>query len=218
MAESEEWASSFVMGAIAFLSEYFDVRAPKIVMNCEETCPAGRTCTYLACYMPWTNTANFKSGSEKGIIVAHEFGHRLVRAGVIENGEAAAIEMEEWWAETVNELVCSICGAPMFVSDDVTIGSEVECSDCGSIYETVPIHGKKQSAQGMPEDIIISKGAFLATAVGVPIAATFIGSITMDRFPKPGIAREENAERAREFLGFMMADMALAGLAYVLVT
>ena len=87
--------------------------------------------------MSWLNQVNFKSGSEQGIIVSHEFGHRLQEAGLLEEGEGPAREMEDWWAANMNELSCEICGAPLFISEQSEQGTEVTCGDCGTVYEAI---------------------------------------------------------------------------------
>lgn len=131
---------SFVENATAFLSQHFDVSPPNVVVNCADTCHWADKCHYAACYMPWLNQVNFKTGWEQGIIVSHEFGHRLQKAGLLEEGEGPAIEMEKWWSENVNELSCEICGAPLFISEDSEQGTEIICTGCGSVYEAVQIH------------------------------------------------------------------------------
>ena len=131
---------AFVENAVSFLSQHFGVSSPRVVLNCEESCPWAYKCHYMACYFPWLNQVNFRSGSEKGIIVSHEFGHRLQKAGLLEEGEVPAIDMERWWAENVNELSCEVCGAPLFISEQSEQGTEVTCGKCGSVYEAVQIH------------------------------------------------------------------------------
>lgn len=132
---------SFVENATIFLAQHFGVSAPTVLVNCAEQCPWADRCSYLACYMPWKTQVNFKSGSEQGIIVAHEFGHHLQKMGLIdESGEAPAIEMERWWTENMNELSCEVCGAPLFISEQSEQGTEVTCRKCGSVYEALQIH------------------------------------------------------------------------------
>ena len=131
---------SFVENATDFLAQHFGVSTPTVVLNCEETCPWADECHYAACYMPWKNQSNFKTGSEQGIIVSHEFGHALQKAGLLEEGEGPAIEMERWWSENMNELGCEVCGAPLFISEDSEQGTEITCEQCGSVYEAVQIH------------------------------------------------------------------------------
>jgi len=140
MSANEEWTKSFVEVATSFLAEHYGIPRPHVVIHCEETCEWADRCNYMACFRPWTNTVSFKSGSEYGFIVAHEFGHALQRAGLLEEGEPAAIEMEEWWSENMAELSCEICGAPLFISEQSVQGTEVTCGTCGSVYEALQIH------------------------------------------------------------------------------
>lgn len=134
------WMDSFVGNAIDFLSQHFGVSTPTVVLNCEATCQWVDECHYAACYMPWLNQVNFRSGSEQGIIVSHEFGHHLQKTGLLEEGELPAIEMEKWWAENMNELSCEVCGEPIFVSEDTVQGTEITCMECGAVYEAVQLH------------------------------------------------------------------------------
>lgn len=137
---SNDWMGSFVENANAFLSQHFGVSTPAVVLNCEETCKYGDECHYAACYMPWLNQSNFKTGSEQGIISSHEFAHHLQKMGLLEEGEGPARNMERWWSENVNELSCEICGAPLFISEDSKQGTEVTCKECGSVYEAVQLY------------------------------------------------------------------------------
>lgn len=137
---SEAWMGAFVNNATAFLSQHFGVSSPRVVLNCEETCGWAGECHYAACFMPWLTQVNFKSGWEQGIIVSHEFGHLLHQEGLLEGGEGPALEMETWWADNVNELGCEVCGAPLFISEDSELGTEVTCGGCGSVYEAVYFH------------------------------------------------------------------------------
>lgn len=129
---------AFVEEAIAFLSQYFDVSSPRIILNCEESCPRAEICTYLACYQPGPNRVSFRTGYEQGFIVAHEMGHRLEEAGRLQDGEALALQMETWWNENVNELMCLACGYPLFLTDETPPGISVTCPNCGSVHETIP--------------------------------------------------------------------------------
>jgi len=140
LSADEAWMGSFVMNATAFLAQHFDIPSPTVVLNCEETCPWADDCHYMACYRPWINTVSFRSGSEQGFIVSHEFGHALQREGLLEEGEGPAIEMERWWSENMNELSCEICGAPLFISEESEIGTEIICEACGAVYEAVQFH------------------------------------------------------------------------------
>lgn len=139
-AEDEAWTESFVEVATSFLAEHYGVSTPHVVLHCEETCPWVDSCHYMACYMPWAQQINIRSGSEYGFIVSHEFGHHLQQKGLLEEGEGPAILAEKWWAKSVNELSCEVCGAPLFVSEETVQGSEIICEKCGSIYEAVQIH------------------------------------------------------------------------------
>jgi len=204
--------TDFVRSAVAFLSRYFDVREPKVVLNCQETCPYSGSCRYVGCYKPWSRTVSFKSGQEKGYVVSHEVGHHLDKMGIIEDGEPAAVAMEEWWGTHVSELECSVCGYPLFASEDM-VGQDVKCPKCGSTFEVIPLRGKPL---GSPE-IVVSRTAFIASVIGVPIAATIIGSFMMDRLPKKELGREENIHRSREFVGFLMADIAISGVVTALI-
>jgi len=136
---SNAWMGSFVENATSFLAAHFGVSRPRVVLNCEETCPWADRCSYLACFQPWANRMSFKNSSKLGIVVSHEFGHALQREGLLEEGEGPAIEMEKWWLENVNELSCEVCGAPLFISEQSKQGTEVTC-ECGSVYEAVQIH------------------------------------------------------------------------------
>lgn len=137
---SNDWMDSFMENAVDFLSQHYGISEPHVVLHCEETCPWVDQCHYMACFQPWINTVHFRSGSEYGFIAAHEMGHALQRAGLLEEGEEPAMEMEKWWAENVNELSCEICGAPLFISEQSEQGTEVTCGDCGSVYEAIQIH------------------------------------------------------------------------------
>ena len=142
MSSDEEWMDSFVEVATSFLAMHFGVSEPRIVTDCEATCSWSDECPWLACYMPWKQQANFKSGSEYGIIVIHEFAHHLHQEGLLEKGEGPAMEAEKWWAENMRELSCEVCGAPLFVSEETAQGTEITCDECGSLYEAVQIHGR----------------------------------------------------------------------------
>ena len=137
---SNAWMGSFVENATDFLSQHFDIPAPKVVLNCEETCPWADECHYMACFMPSKSQVNFRTGSEQGIIVSHEFGHALQEAGLLEEGEGPALEMEKWWAEYMNELSCEVCGAPLFISEDSEQGTEITCEQCESVYTAIQIY------------------------------------------------------------------------------
>lgn len=136
---SNAWMGSFVENATVFLAQHFNIPAPTVVLNCEETCPWAYKCHYMACFQPWARKVSFKSGSELGLIAAHEMGHALQLEGLLEEGEGPAIAMEKWWLENVNELSCEVCGAPLFISEQSEQGTEVTC-ECGSVYEAVQIH------------------------------------------------------------------------------
>jgi len=131
---------SFVQNATSFLSQHFGVSTPNVVISCADTCQWADKCQYAACYMPWLNQVNFKTDYQQGIIVSHEFGHHLQKAGLLEEGEGPAMEMERWWAENVNQLGCEVCGDPLFISEDSEPGTEIICTGCGSVYEAVQIH------------------------------------------------------------------------------
>jgi len=139
-AENDAWTKAFMVKAIDFLAQHFDIPTPTVVLNCEETCQWADQCHYAACFQPWARKVSFKSGSELGLIAAHEMGHALQLEGLLEEGEGPAIEMERWWSENVNELSCEVCGAPLFISEDSEQGTEVTCRGCGSVYEAVQIH------------------------------------------------------------------------------
>jgi len=128
---------AFVDNSVDYLYQHFGVERPSILLHCEQTCPWASKCQYLACYQPWNNKASFKSGSEKGYIIAHEFGHHLENMGIIENGEPGAMKFERWWLENMNEYPCQFCNDPLFISEDAEIGTEVLCETCGSVYEAV---------------------------------------------------------------------------------
>lgn len=140
MSADEVWIGSFVENATLFLAQHFGVSTPNIHVNCAESCPWADKCNYLACYMTWLNQVNFKSGSEQGIIVAHEFAHHLQKVGLLEDGEGPAREMERWWTENMNELGCEVCGDPLFISEQTEQGTEITCGKCGSVYEALQLH------------------------------------------------------------------------------
>lgn len=208
---SNAWMGSFVENAVDFLSQHFGVSSPRVVLNCEETCRWAGKCHYVACYMPWLNQVNFKSGSEKGIIVSHEFGHRLQKAGILEEGEVPAILMEEWWAENVNELSCEVCGSPLFVSEDTVPGTEVECESCHSVYEAVQIHGQ------VGGEVVISKGALASATIALPIAGTVFSGFVFDTLPKGGLTIEENIRRTRQTVGGVAVAGFLGALGFLAV-
>lgn len=131
---------AFVANAVDYLYQYYDVDRPQIVLHCEKTCIWAPECRYLACYQPWNERVSFKSGSEKGYIVAHEFGHHLENEGLIENGEPGAYKFERWWVENMSELGCEVCGDPLFVHDGLEPGTEVICETCDNVYEAVRIY------------------------------------------------------------------------------
>lgn len=201
---------SFVENAVDFLSQHFGVSSPQVVLNCDETCSWAHKCHYMACYQPWVNTVNFKSGSEKGIIVSHEFGHVLQKAGLLEEGEAPAILMEKWWSENMNELSCEVCGAPLFISEQSEPGTEVTCEECGSVYEAVPLHG-------MPEEIILSKGALASATIVLPVVGTVFSGFVFDALPKKGLPTEENMRRTRQTVGGIAVAGFLGALGFLAV-
>ena len=137
---SDAWTNAFVENAVDFLIQHFDISNQTVILNCEETCPWAEDCHYAACYQPWAQKISFRSGSELGIIAAHEIGHALQREGLLEEGEGPAIEMERWWSENVNELSCEVCGAPLFISEESEVGTEITCEACGAVYEAVQLH------------------------------------------------------------------------------
>lgn len=174
---SDAWVDSFVENAVDFLSQHFGVSSPRVGLNCEEACGWADKCHYAACYMPWLNQVNFKSGSEQGVIVSHEFGHRLQQAGLLEEGEKPAILMEEWWAKNMNELSCEVCGAPLFISEQSGQGTEVTCEGCGSVYEAVSLHGMPEGDAGFKFGFVVGLGlgAIVFTSVGRELVKTAAG-------------------------------------------
>lgn len=211
LSSDEAWTESFVEAAVNFLSQHFGVSAPDMVVNCEETCPWADGCQYMACYMPWLNQVNFKSGSEKGIIVSHEFGHRLQKGGLLEEGEGQAILMEKWWSENVNELSCEVCGSPLFVSEDTEPGTEIPCKDCGSVFEAVPIQGQ------VGGELVVSKGALASATIALPIVGTVFSGFIFDSLPKKGLGREENIARTRLMVGGIAVSGFLGALGFLAV-
>ena len=174
---SNAWMGSFVENAVDFLSQHFGVSSPRVVLNCEDTCRWAGKCHYTACYMPWRNQVNFKSGSEQGIVVSHEFGHALQEAGFLEAGEEQAILMEKRWIENVNELSCEVCGAPLFISEQSEQGTEVTCEECGSVYEAVSLHGMPEGGASFKLGFVagLGFGAIVFTAVGREMVKTAAG-------------------------------------------
>lgn len=207
---SDAWVGSFVENAVDFLSQHFGVSKPAVVLNCEQTCQWANKCRYAACFQPWRNTVSFKSGSEQGIIVSHEFGHRLQKEGLLEEGEKPAILMEEWWAKNVNELSCEVCGAPLFISEQSGQGTEVTCEGCGSVYEAVQIHGQEG-------DIVVSKGALAAATIALPVAGVVLSGFVLDNLPKGGLPPEENMRRTRQTVGSVAILGFVGALGYLAV-
>lgn len=200
--DNEAWMESYMVEAMDFLSEKFNVKAPNVVLNCEETCPWASGCRFLACYMSWNNNCNFKSGSEKGQIASHEFTHHLQEIGIVDQrGEAVAVDMEAWWNENVSSLSCEICGSPLFADDDM-VGSKLECDSCGSIYEVVNVQGYPD-----PDGVIVSKNALLLGCIVAPVGGVILGAFVFDTLPKKGLSREEYERRTRRIIG----ETALAG-------
>lgn len=206
----EVWISSFVDNALDFLSQHFEVSKPNIVLSCEQTCNWAENCDYMACYMPWLNQVNFKSGSEQGVIVSHEFGHRLQKAGLMEEGEGPAIAMEKWWAENVSELGCEVCGSALFISDDTVEGTQVLCEECGSLYEALEIYGQEGG-------IVISKGKLAAATIGLPIVGVLFSGFIFDSLPKKGLSKAENIKRSRLAVGGVAVSGFLGALGFLAV-
>ncbi len=128
----------FVVNAVDYLYQYFDVDQPLIFLNCERTCRWAADCKYLACYQPWDERVSFKTGSERGYIVAHEFAHHLQKVGLITiGGEPGAMTFERWWIDNMSEVGCEVCGDPLFIHDGLEPGTEVICETCDSVYEAV---------------------------------------------------------------------------------
>ena len=201
----------FVKNAIDFLSQHYDVSAPRIVLSCEDTCQWAGECHYLACYMPWLNQVNFKSDSEIGYIVAHEFGHHLEEMGMIENGEPGAYAFEKWWLENVSEMSCEICGSPIFVSEDTIPGTEIMCEECGSVYEAVNFSGI-----GRPDAYVITRKQLLAATILTPIIGVVFSGFVFDTLPRPGLDKGENIKRSRATVGSLAVSGFLGSAAYLL--
>lgn len=220
-ADEEAWMDVYMVEAVAFLSEYFDIKEPRVVVNCEETCGYADECPYLACYMPWRNTCNFKSYSEKGIIASHEVGHALQKFGVLAaDGELSAIAMERWWERNVNEYVCDGCGNPLFVSDFEIPGVIVNCGDCGAEYRVISLKGDVGGFMDEVEgawggEIVVSRNVLLSSLLVVgPVLGGVVSGYVFDSLPREGLSEKENDRRRRRVLGGFLVGSALGGIGY----
>lgn len=209
-ASDKAWFEAYVEAATDYLYQHFGVDRPTVILHCEETCPWSNQCRYLACYQPWNGRVSFKSGSEKGYIVAHEFGHHLQNEGVIrEGGESGAMTFERWWNSEMNEEACEVCGDPLFVSEDLEPGSEIECETCDSVYEAVPF--------GQTGGYVVSKNQLMAAVILSPIVGAVFAGFIFDRLPHEGLPKAENISRTRALVGGIAVSGFLGAATYAIV-